>query len=127
MSMILDGNRVRDRILSELRPRVAALASRFRAPGLAVVLAGNDAGSQIYVRNKVKACADLGIYSEQVTPPESVTTDQLLEVIEGLNKRADIDGILVQLPVPPQVDTRRVLLAVSAEKDADGFHPCNIG
>lgn len=125
--MILDGSRVRDRILSDLRPRVQALAARFRAPGLAVVLAGNDAGSQIYVRNKVKACTDLGIYSEQVTLPESVTTEQLLEIIDGLNKRADIDGILVQLPVPPHVDTRRVLLAVAAEKDADGFHPCNVG
>jgi len=127
MPLILDGNRVRDRILDELRPRVEALASAARPPGLAVVLAGSHAPSQIYVRNKVKACADLGIYSESVTPPETATTEELVAIVESLNQRPEIDGILVQLPLPPQVDTRRVLLAVSPEKDADGFHPYNVG
>jgi len=94
---------------------------------LAVVLVGNDPGSEIYVRNKVKACADLGILSEKLTPPSTISTGELLGVIEALNRRSDIDGILVQMPLPPQVDSRRVLEAVSAEKDADGFHPTNVG
>jgi methylenetetrahydrofolate dehydrogenase (NADP+)/methenyltetrahydrofolate cyclohydrolase len=127
MPTILDGNRVRDEILRKLRPRVAALASASRPPGLAVVLVGSDPASQIYVRNKVKACADLGIYSESITPPDTIATEELLAIIDGLNRRPEIDGILVQLPLPRQVDTRSVLLAVSPEKDADGFHPCNVG
>ncbi len=127
MSIILDGNRVRDAILRDLRPRVAAIASAWRPPGLAVVLVGNDPGSQIYVRNKVKACAELGITSHSLTPPDTITTGELLGVIDSLNRRPDIDGILVQLPLPPQVDTRRVLLAVAPEKDVDGFHPMNVG
>jgi methylenetetrahydrofolate dehydrogenase (NADP+) / methenyltetrahydrofolate cyclohydrolase len=127
MPLVLDGNRVRDRILHGLRPRVAALAAAWRPPGLAVVLVGNDPGSQIYVRNKVKACAELGIASESLTPPATVTTEELLGIVDRLNQRPDIDGILVQLPLPPQVDTRRVLLAVAPEKDVDGFHPMNIG
>ena len=127
MAIILDGNRVRDEILRGLRPRVEALAADSRPPGLAVVLAGSDPGSQIYVRNKVKACAELGIAGETVTPPESITTDELLAIIDGLNRRPDVDGILVQLPLPKQVDTRRVLLAVTPEKDVDGFHPMNVG
>ena len=127
MPIILDGNRVRDQILHNLRPRVAALAASSRPPGLAVVLVGNDPGSQIYVRNKVKACADLGIASESLTPLDSITTEELLALIEDLNQRPDIDGILVQLPLPPQVDSRRVLLAVAPDKDVDGFHPMNVG
>jgi methylenetetrahydrofolate dehydrogenase (NADP+)/methenyltetrahydrofolate cyclohydrolase len=127
MSTTLEGSRVRDAILRDLRPRVEALASACRPPGLAVVLVGNDPGSQIYVRNKVKACADLGIASHSLTPPDTITTGELLDAIGSLNQRPDIDGILVQLPLPPQVDTRRVLLAVSPEKDVDGFHPMNVG
>jgi methylenetetrahydrofolate dehydrogenase (NADP+) / methenyltetrahydrofolate cyclohydrolase len=127
MSIVLDGNRVRDQILRDLAPRVAALAAASRPPGLAVVLVGDDPGSQIYVRNKVKACAELGIASETLRPSADVSTDELLAIIDGLNQRPDIDGILVQLPLPPQVDTRRVLLAVAPEKDVDGFHPMNVG
>jgi methylenetetrahydrofolate dehydrogenase (NADP+)/methenyltetrahydrofolate cyclohydrolase len=127
MSTILDGSRVRDAILRDLRPRVEALASAWRPPGLAVVLVGSDPGSQIYVRSKVKACADLGIASHSLTPADTITTGELLDTIESLNHRPDIDGILVQLPLPPQVDTRRVLLAVLPEKDVDGFHPMNVG
>jgi methylenetetrahydrofolate dehydrogenase (NADP+)/methenyltetrahydrofolate cyclohydrolase len=127
MPTVLDGNRVRDRILQDLRPRVAALKASSRAPGLVVVLVGDNPASQIYVRNKVKACAALGIHSESLTPPQSVTTEELLGLIDGLNRRPDLDGILVQLPLPSQVDTRRVLLAVAPEKDVDGFHPCNVG
>jgi methylenetetrahydrofolate dehydrogenase (NADP+)/methenyltetrahydrofolate cyclohydrolase len=127
MPQILDGNRVRDAILDELKPRVAALAAKGRPPGLAVVLAGNNPASEIYVRNKIKACHDLGIHSESFTPPDSVTTGDLLKLTGELNARCEIDGILVQLPLPPQVDAKRILLAVTPEKDVDGFHPCNAG
>jgi methylenetetrahydrofolate dehydrogenase (NADP+)/methenyltetrahydrofolate cyclohydrolase len=125
--MILDGNRVRDEILEELKPRVAALAARSRPPGLAVVLVGHDPASQIYVRGKVKACHDLGIHSETLTPPDTITTAGLLAIVSELNTRPDIDGILVQLPLPRQVDSKQVLLAVAPDKDVDGFHPFNVG
>jgi methylenetetrahydrofolate dehydrogenase (NADP+)/methenyltetrahydrofolate cyclohydrolase len=127
MPRILDGNRVRDEIKSELKPRVEALAAQGRAPGLAVVLVGNNPASEIYVRNKIKTCRDLGIYSESITPPDSISTAELLAIVEGLNARAEIDGILMQLPLPAQVDTKRILLAVAPAKDVDGFHPCNVG
>jgi len=127
MPQILDGIRVRDAILSELKPRVDALAARGRGPGLAVVLAGNNPASEVYVRNKIKACQGLGIYSETLTPPDSVTTEELLDSVARLNARADIDGILVQLPLPKQVDSKQVLMAIAPEKDADGIHPCNVG
>jgi methylenetetrahydrofolate dehydrogenase (NADP+) / methenyltetrahydrofolate cyclohydrolase len=127
MAQILSGTHVRDQILAEARPRVERLRALQRPPGLAVILAGHDPGSEIYVRNKVKACADLGIYSEKVTPPDTVSTCEILDLIDSLNRRDDIDGILVQLPLPKQVDSRKVLLAVSPEKDVDGFHPVNVG
>jgi methylenetetrahydrofolate dehydrogenase (NADP+)/methenyltetrahydrofolate cyclohydrolase len=127
MPRILDGNRVRDDIKNELKPRVVALLEKGRAPGLAVVLVGSHPASAIYVRNKIKTCHDLGIYSESITPPDSITTDELLAIVDELNRREDIDGILVQLPLPPQVDAKRILLAVSPEKDVDGFHPFNVG
>jgi methylenetetrahydrofolate dehydrogenase (NADP+)/methenyltetrahydrofolate cyclohydrolase len=127
MAQILDGNRIREEITNECRPRVENLAARGRPPGLAVVLVGHNPASEIYVRSKVKTSRELGIHSETLTPPESVTTDELLGVINDLNRRSDIDGILVQMPLPPQVDSKRVLLAVSPEKDVDGFHPCNVG
>jgi len=127
MALVLDGNRVRDQIKSELAPRVAALTARGHRPGLAVVLVGHNPASEIYVRGKVKASQELGICSETLTPPDSISTEELLALAGQLNARAEVDGILVQLPLPPQVDTRRVLLAVDPEKDVDGFHPCNVG
>jgi methylenetetrahydrofolate dehydrogenase (NADP+)/methenyltetrahydrofolate cyclohydrolase len=127
MPQILDGNRVRDEIKNELRPRVTALVAKGRPPGLAVVLVGHNPASEIYVRNKIKACQDLGIFSESITPPDSITTEELLATVEQLNARSDIDGILVQLPLPKQVDSKRILLAVAPQKDVDGFHPCNVG
>ena len=127
MPIILDGNRVRDQILHSLRPRVEALAAASRPPGLAVVLVGDDPGSQIYVRNKVKACAELGIASQSLTPPASITTGELLAIIDGLNQRPDVDAILVQLPLPPQIDAEAVILAIDPAKDVDGFHPFNVG
>src|SRR6202521_3037913 len=124
---ILDGKWVRDQILADLRPRIERLKQARRAPGLAVVLVGHNPASEIYVRGKIKACGELGIYSEKLTPPESITTDQLLAVIDGLNRRPDIDGILVQMPLPSQIDSRRILEAVAPDKDPDGFHPVNVG
>lgn len=124
MPTVLSGVTIRDQILSELKPRVAALP---RPPGLAVVLVGHDPGSEVYVRNKIKACADLGIYSDKLTPPEDISTAGMLDIIAELNARPDIDGILVQMPLPRQIDSRAVLEAVAADKDADGFHPTNVG
>src|SRR5258708_29931798 len=112
---ILDGKSVRDQILSELRPRIVRLSRR---PGLAVVLVGHNPASEIYVRNKVKACEDLGIYSEKLSPAGEISTDELLAVVEELNGRPEIDGILVQLPLPPQVESKRILLAGKPPKDA---------
>ena len=96
-------------------------------PGLAVVLVGHNPASEIYVRGKVKACEEVGIYSEKITPPETASTAQLLALIEDLNRRDEIDGILVQLPLPRQVDSKKILLAVDPAKDVDGFHPMNVG
>jgi methylenetetrahydrofolate dehydrogenase (NADP+)/methenyltetrahydrofolate cyclohydrolase len=127
MAEILDGIRIREEIQAELKPRVERLAQTARAPGLAVILVGNNPASEIYVRNKVKACETLGIRSEKLTPPETIATDELIAIIESLNAREDVDGILVQLPLPAHVDTRRVLEAVDPDKDVDGFHPLNLG
>jgi len=124
---ILDGKWVRDRILAELRPRIEKLTAAHRPPGLAVILVGNDPASEIYVRNKIKTCAEVGIYSEKVAPPDTISTEELLGIIEGLNQRNEIDGILVQAPLPKQVDKHRVLVSLLPEKDVDGFHPVNVG
>jgi methylenetetrahydrofolate dehydrogenase (NADP+) / methenyltetrahydrofolate cyclohydrolase len=124
---ILDGNKIAAQIRSEVAEGTKKLAAAGLRPGLAVILAGNNPASEIYVRNKVKACEQLGIHSEKLTPPDSVTTDELLRMVGELNLRDEIDGILVQLPLPAQVDSRRVLLAVAPEKDVDGLHPVNVG
>jgi methylenetetrahydrofolate dehydrogenase (NADP+)/methenyltetrahydrofolate cyclohydrolase len=124
---ILDGKWVRDQILAELQPRIDRLKTKHRPPGLAVVLVGNDPASEIYVRNKIKACGQLGIYSEKVAPPDTISTEDLLGIIEGLNQRPEIDGILVQVPLPGQVDKHRILVSIHPDKDVDGFHPMNIG
>ena len=127
MAQILDGNSIRDQILKECEPRVAALAAAHRPPGLTVILAGDNDASARYVRNKVKTCHALGISSETLTRPNTVTTTELIEMVERLNQRPEIDGILVQMPLPPQVDAKRVLLAIAPEKDVDGLHPLNLG
>jgi len=124
---ILDGTRIAQEIRSEVAAEVKTMAAAGMRPGLAVVLVGHNPASEIYVRGKVKACGEVGLYSEQLTPPESATTAELLAVIEGLNRRDDVDGILVQLPLPAQVDAKRILLAVDPAKDVDGFHPMNVG
>jgi methylenetetrahydrofolate dehydrogenase (NADP+) / methenyltetrahydrofolate cyclohydrolase len=126
-AVILDGTRIAAQIRAGVGGEVKQLTADGLRPGLAVVLVGPNPASEIYVRSKVKACEELGILSEKHTPPESVTTDELLALVDDLNRRDDIDGILVQLPLPAQVDSKKVLLAVSPEKDVDGFHPMNVG
>jgi len=124
---VLDGVAIAARIKAEVAEEVAALAVHGIRPGLAVILVGHVPASEIYVRSKVKTCGELGIYSEMLTPPESITTDEMLGLVAGLNARDDIDGILIQLPLPKHVDTRRLLEAVNPGKDVDGFHPVNAG
>src|SRR3954463_4494963 len=114
MSIILHGMKVQQEILDRLKPRIHKLG---RPPGLAVVLVGHDPASEIYVRSKIKTCAELGIFSEQLSPPESSSTAELLACIGELNHRSDIDGILVQMPLPKHVDSRAVLEAVAPGKD----------
>ena len=124
---ILDGNKIASDIRAQAVQEVQTLTAAGQRPGLAVILAGHNPASEIYVRNKVKACEQLGIHSEKLAPPDSVSTEELLQMVGTLNQRDDIDGILVQLPLPKQVDSKKVLLAVSPEKDVDGFHPVNVG
>ena len=124
---ILDGTKIANDIKAEVGAEVRTLTEAGARPGLAVVLVGHDPGSEIYVRHKAKACEELGIYSEKFTPEDNVSTEELLKLIDDLNRRDEIDGILVQLPLPKQVDSKRVLLAVSPQKDVDGFHPMNVG
>lgn len=127
MATILDGNKIAAQIRNEVAEQVRVIAAADHRPGLAVILAGEDHASEIYVRSKIKACEEVGIHSEKITAPASVTTRELLAEVERLNQRDDIDGILVQLPLPPQVDSAQVLLAVDPEKDVDGFNPVNVG
>ncbi len=124
---ILDGRRVAEEIKTEVRERLAAMRVRGIRPGLAVVRVGDDPASAVYVRNKVKTSLELGFHSEQHALPRETTTAQLLALVNTLNGRDDIDGILVQLPLPAQVDEEAVLTGVDPAKDVDGFHPLNIG
>jgi len=124
---ILDGTKIASDIRNEVAADVRAMAAAGTRPGLAVILVGHNPASEVYVRGKVKACEEVGLYSEQHSPPENVTTAQLLTLVDDLNRRDQIDGILVQLPLPPQVDSKRVLMAVDPAKDVDGFHPINVG
>jgi methylenetetrahydrofolate dehydrogenase (NADP+)/methenyltetrahydrofolate cyclohydrolase len=126
-SRILDGIAIAGEIKVEVAVEVKELKAGGVTPGLAVILVGEVPASQIYVRSKVKTCGELGIYSEMLTPPESITTEEMLALVAGLNAREDIDGILIQLPLPKHVDTKRLLEAVSPDKDVDGFHPVNVG
>lgn len=126
-STLLDGNKIAAQIRAEVAEDVRQLSGAGLKPGLAVILAGHNPASEIYVRNKVKACQQVGVHGETLTPPDSVTTEELLAMVARLNQRDEIDGILVQLPLPTQVDAKKVLLAVSPEKDVDGFHPVNVG
>jgi methylenetetrahydrofolate dehydrogenase (NADP+)/methenyltetrahydrofolate cyclohydrolase len=127
MARILDGAAIAAQIKQEVAEEVKLLAVRGIKPGLAAVLVGHVPASEIYVRSKVQTCADLGIFSELITPPDTVTTEEMFHLVDALNARDDIDGILIQLPLPPQVDAKALLDAISPAKDVDGFHPVNAG
>jgi methylenetetrahydrofolate dehydrogenase (NADP+)/methenyltetrahydrofolate cyclohydrolase len=127
MARILDGVAIATAIKREVAQQVKELGAKGVRPGLAAVLVGNVAASQIYVRSKVQSCEELGIYSDMITPSADITTEAMLDLIAALNDRDDIDGILIQLPLPKQVDTKALLDAVDPAKDVDGFHPVNAG
>jgi methylenetetrahydrofolate dehydrogenase (NADP+)/methenyltetrahydrofolate cyclohydrolase len=127
MSRVLDGAAIAAEIKAEVAEEVRQLAVQGIRPGLAAVLVGHVPASEIYVRSKVKTCAELGLFSEMITPPETVTTEEMLALVAGLNERDDIDGILIQLPLPAHVDAKLLLDSVMPEKDVDGFHPVNAG
>jgi len=124
---VLDGLAIAAEIKSEVALEVGTAARSGYRPGLAVVLVGDVPASQIYVRSKVKTCAELGILSEMLTPPATSSTEELLALVDSLNRNDAIDGILIQLPLPNHVDTARLLEAVDPAKDVDGFHPINAG
>lgn len=120
----IDGTALAGKIKARVREEAAALP---RKPGLAVIIVGEDPASRVYVNSKRKDCEECGFYSEEYTLPAQTQPRELLELIDVLNGRADIDGILVQLPLPPQFDEKEVLLAIDPDKDVDGFHPMNVG
>jgi len=123
----LDGALVAKQVQEELRGELQALAARGIRPGLGVLLVGDDPASAVYVRSKTRRSEELGLHHETHRLPASATTADVLAAVEGLNRRPEIHGILVQLPLPPQVATQRVLDSVRPDKDVDGFHPDNVG
>ncbi|MCH7875759.1 MAG: bifunctional methylenetetrahydrofolate dehydrogenase/methenyltetrahydrofolate cyclohydrolase FolD [Gemmatimonadetes bacterium] len=124
---IIDGKRIAQDMQQELRPQIEALTARGVTPGLAVVLVGDNPASQVYVRMKGRACEEAGIYSEQINLPADTREHELLGVIDRLNTDPKIHGMLVQLPLPEQINEMRVLHRVNPSKDVDGFHPENVG
>ncbi len=124
---ILNGNEIREHIYAELAREIADLDAAGVKPGLAAVLVGDNPASHIYVKSKIAACKKLGLASRQETPPANITTQALLRLVTHLNERDDVDGILVQSPLPPQVDAKKIFEAVDPAKDVDGFHPVNLG
>jgi methylenetetrahydrofolate dehydrogenase (NADP+)/methenyltetrahydrofolate cyclohydrolase len=123
----LNGTNIAAAIKEDVARAVKALAAQGIRPGLAAVLVGHVPASEIYVRSKVRTCEELGLFSELITPPETITTEEMLALVADLNARDDIDGILLQLPMPPQVNAKQLLESVAPEKDVDGFHPVNVG
>lgn len=123
-AQILDGKALSAKIKENLAEEIKEKGIK---PGLAVIIVGNDPASRVYVNNKKKACEVCGIYSEEHALPESTTEEELLSLIDSLNKRSDIHGILVQLPLPKGIDSEKVLLTIDHRKDVDAFHPVNVG
>src|SRR5579863_6644884 len=123
---ILDGAKIRDQVFAELKQQVAQLATQGLRPGLAAVLVGENPASQLYVKSKIAACEQLGLASWLHSPPATITTAEMLKLINDLNRDENVDGILVQLPLPAQVDTKKVLESVDPAKDVDGFHPVSL-
>ena len=127
-AQIIDGKRIAQSVRSEVAAGVAALAARgARVPGLAVVLVGENPASAVYVRNKRRACEEAGLHSIAHDLPADTPEDELLRLLQALNADPEIDGILVQLPLPPQIRARAVIEAIDPSKDVDGFHPYNLG
>ena len=126
-TIILDGKKTAQRIKQQLKNQTDDLIKRGKTPGLAVIIVGDDSASRIYVNLKKRACAEIGMYSEEYSMPENTTQDELLTLIEKLNKRNDIDGILVQSPLPGHINETAVIDAISIKKDVDAFHPVNVG
>jgi methylenetetrahydrofolate dehydrogenase (NADP+)/methenyltetrahydrofolate cyclohydrolase len=124
---ILDGLKIRDEIFSELKSEIAKLHAQGIRPGLAAVLVGENPASQLYVKSKIAACEQLGLASWMHTPPAGVSTDYMLQLVRDLNADDNVDGILIQLPLPAQIDSKRVLESVDPAKDVDGFHPVSMG
>jgi methylenetetrahydrofolate dehydrogenase (NADP+) / methenyltetrahydrofolate cyclohydrolase len=124
---ILDGLKIRDQIFAELKVEIAAMTASGTRPGLAAVLVGDNPASQLYVKSKIAACEQLGIASWMHTPPATVTTREMVQLVDDLNGDPAVDGILIQLPLVPQVDTKLILESVDPAKDVDGFHPMNLG
>lgn len=124
---IIDGTKIGNQIREEVKRAVSQLKQSGVTPGLAAVLVGDNPASQVYVRNKIKTCEALGIYSDFVKLGQQTTTAQLLEVVGDLNRLDEIDGILVQLPLPKQIDEHAILMAIDPAKDVDGLHPMSVG
>lgn len=127
MATIMDGKALSLKLKEQMKQRIAQLKQQGINPKLVVVLVGDNSASQVYVRNKHKSCGEVGIESEVITMPEQTTQQELLEVVERLNQDETVDGILVQLPLPKQIDEKMVLRSILPEKDVDGFHPVNVG
>src|ERR1700739_3934143 len=126
-AQILDGVKIRDQVFAELKGEIARLEAQGVRAGLAAVLVGENPASQLYVKSKIAASEQLGLANWTHTPPASITTDQMLCLVQDLNDDNAVDGILIQLPLPSQIDSKRVLEAVDPAKDVDGFHPVSMG
>jgi methylenetetrahydrofolate dehydrogenase (NADP+)/methenyltetrahydrofolate cyclohydrolase len=127
MAVILDGKAVAARVKAQVAKEVEQLKSEGIFPGLAVVIVGDNPASRVYVNSKKKDCSEVGIHSEEYALPGDTSQDELLALVEKLNKKPDINGILVQLPLPKPLDEKIVINAIAAEKDVDAFHPVNVG
>ena len=127
MAIILDGKALAQKIRSDLKGKVELLKEKNIQPKLAVIMVGNDSSSKIYVRNKSKACEEIGIAYEEFLLDEDIEMEELLDLINELNNRKDINGILLQSPIPQHLDINEAIKAISPKKDVDGFHPVNIG
>ena len=127
MATIIDGKALSKKLKDEMKVKIAQMKQEGMVPKLVVVLVGNDSASQVYVRNKHKSCLEVGIESEVIELPEETTQQELLDLVEKLNRDKTVNGILVQLPLPKQIDEKIVLRAILPEKDVDGFHPVNVG
>lgn len=126
-AQILNGKELSVKIKEDLRKETEALKEKGINPGLAVIIVGDDPASRVYVNNKKKACEECGFYSEEYALPKETTEEELLKLIDTLNNKKEINGILVQLPLPKGIDSEKVLLSIRPEKDVDAFHPVNVG